>query len=304
MPVRPQPPAGNKMADRSWFFAPQGQQQGPFRRPSSAVHRRGQGHRGNAGLDRGHGELATGRGYSRPVGGSPGPPAMPRPGGLARRAASGRRRRLSIDLDLWDFVWRSLTLVHRALLSSSRRHGSIVMYCKWIVSCVQVPGRPQLRLHRPARDADVVFRGFDLHHRAWPASMRASLNHRLVAIVQLVLYWLLIRWFVAQHQFERQPLGLRFSGSFWGYLGWNLLAFVSAITIIGWAWVYTAQIRWMCRNIEGTRREVVFNATGLEFLWRSRGHLDRLRLRHPDSLGDALVHRLAGFATRIGRAIG
>ncbi len=25
----------------------------------------------------------------------------------------------------------------------------------------------------------------------------------------------------------------------------------------------------MCRNIEGTRREVVFNGTGLEFLWRS-----------------------------------
>ncbi len=30
-----------------------------------------------------------------------------------------------------------------------------------------------------------------------------------------------------------------------------------------------AQLRWMCRHIDGTRREVVFNGTGLEFLWRA-----------------------------------
>jgi uncharacterized membrane protein len=33
--------------------------------------------------------------------------------------------------------------------------------------------------------------------------------------------------------------------------------------------VYTAQARWICRNIEGTRREVVFKASGLEYLWRT-----------------------------------
>jgi hypothetical protein len=41
------------------------------------------------------------------------------------------------------------------------------------------------------------------------------------------------------------------------------------ITIIGWAWVYVAQIRWMCRHLEGTRRDVVFKGSGLQFLWRS-----------------------------------
>jgi hypothetical protein len=43
---------------------------------------------------------------------------------------------------------------------------------------------------------------------------------------------------------------------------------LSVITIIGWAWVYTAMIRWFCRNIQGTRREVVFKGTGLQYLWR------------------------------------
>jgi hypothetical protein len=31
---------------------------------------------------------------------------------------------------------------------------------------------------------------------------------------------------------------------------------------------YTAQMRWICRHIEGTRREVVFKASGLQYLWR------------------------------------
>ena len=28
-------------------------------------------------------------------------------------------------------------------------------------------------------------------------------------------------------------------------------------------------VRWICRNISGTRREVVFNASGLQVLWRT-----------------------------------
>ncbi len=42
-------------------------------------------------------------------------------------------------------------------------------------------------------------------------------------IGQLVLYWLLIKWFVMNLSSNGQPLGLRFSGSFWGFLGYSLL---------------------------------------------------------------------------------
>jgi hypothetical protein len=44
---------------------------------------------------------------------------------------------------------------------------------------------------------------------------------------------------------------------------------ISIFTIIGWAWVITAWMRWIFRNIEGTRREVVFNGSGLQVLWRT-----------------------------------
>jgi len=48
-----------------------------------------------------------------------------------------------------------------------------------------------------------------------------------------------------------------------------VLMMISFITIIGWAWVITAWMRWNCRNVAGTHREAVFTATGLEMLWRS-----------------------------------
>ena len=41
------------------------------------------------------------------------------------------------------------------------------------------------------------------------------------------------------------------------------------LTIIGCAWVYVASIRWFCRNLHGTRREVVFIGSGFEFLLRA-----------------------------------
>ena len=66
-----------------------------------------------------------------------------------------------------------------------------------------------------------------------------------------------------------QPLPIAFTGDALGYVGWQVLLYVSFITIIGWAWVVTAWMRWICRNIEGTQREVIFTGTGLEVLWRT-----------------------------------
>lgn len=95
-----------------------------------------------------------------------------------------------------------------------------------------------------------------------------GLSHLVGFLVQFVLYWLFLKWFVANLASNGQPLGLSFFGSIWAYIGWSILAVVSVVTIIGWAWVYVAWLRWFCRNIQGTRREVLFIGSGLEFLWR------------------------------------
>ncbi len=253
------------MADRSWFFASQGQQQGPVSEaqlrdliatgkvtPETLVWTEGMANWQKAGDV--PGLLVAG-----------GPLAMPQPGGPPVSHSYGGGW-LSIDFGIWDFIWRGLVL-SISLLLVIPVPWALPMYCRWIVSCVRVPQRPNLAFTGRAVDLMWFYALVILFIAAsWTQNQVLNLA---VTVSEFVLYWLLIKWFVANLSSDGQPLGLRFSGSFWGFLGWSLLAVLSVITIIGWAWVYVAQLRWMCRHIEGARRGVAFNGTGLEFLWRA-----------------------------------
>ena len=254
------------MSNRSWFFASEGKQQGPY--PEARLH-----------------ELIANRtvtaetlvwtagmtGWQKAgdipglLSGGSGSPTVPAPGGQMTSAGHGGGP-LSIEFGIWEFTWRSLALFI-GIVFVIPVPWVILMYSRWIVSCVRVPQRPNLAFTGRAVDLMWFYALVILFiAAAWTQSQALNLA---LTVVEFVPYWLLIKWFVANLSSDGQPLGLRFSGSFWGFLGWSLLAVLSVITIIGWAWVYVAQIRWMCRHIEGTRRNVVFNATGLEFLWHS-----------------------------------
>ncbi len=254
------------MSNRAWFFADQGQQQGPY--PETQLREfiaRGMvgantlvWTEGMAGWQKA-GEIP---GLMSAVAGEP---AVP--GQTAASAGGPGSGSLSIDFGIWEFVWRSLVFLVGAIFVIPLPW-VVVMYCRWIVSCTHVPGRPNLTFTGDAitvlwwlLGAIVLIIALSL------ADIR--LLDTFSILIQLGLYWLFIRWFVANLASNGQPLGLSFSGSFWAYLGWNILAALSFITIIGWAWVYTAQLRWICRHIEGTQREVVFKATGLQYLWRA-----------------------------------
>lgn len=255
------------MADRSWFFASQGQQQGPF--PEARLRELiGSGtvtaetlvwSEGMTGWQKA-GDIAG------LFSGSGALPAIPRPGAPLVSSGGQSSGPLSIEFGIWEFTWRSL-LFGLGLILVLPTPWVIVWYVKWFVSRVHVPGRPNLS-----------FTGQPLIIAAWYfgvivlaiciALSRVQWLDNLMFVVQMVLYWLFLRYLVANLASNGQPLGLSFSGSFWAYLGWTLLAVISVITIIGWAWVYAAQTRWVCRNIQGTRRQVVFNGTGLQYLWR------------------------------------
>jgi hypothetical protein len=255
------------MSDRSWFFAFEGKQQGPYPedhlrefiakkmiKADTLVWSEGMAGWQKAGDIPG---LLSGGSVSL---------AVPTSGGPATSAVAVEGGSLSIDYRIWEFIWRTLVLSFGMLLIIPMPW-VVTMYCRWLVSCVRVPGRPNLSFTgRPVElmwfyAVVILFAG-----AAWSQSQLANF---VTNIVILVLYWLFIKWFVANISSDGQPVGLRFSGSFWGYFGWNLLAGISILTIIGWAWAYVAQIRWLCRRVEGTRRAVVFNGSGLEFLWRS-----------------------------------
>jgi hypothetical protein len=266
------------MSNRSWFYAANGQQQGPF--PEAQL--RDLITRGTVRAD----TLVWSEGMSgwqrageipglMPAGGAP--PSVPQPGGpppMGSGSGGGygggggyAGGPLSIDFGILEFVWRSLVLVIGMLLIIPTPW-VLVWYLNWIVPCVQVPGRPNLSFTGTAMTIVPWYFGLIVLVIA-VSFLGVDLLNNLMSLAQFVLYWLFVKWFIANLASNGQPLGLSFSGSIWAYLGWSILAVLSIFTIIGWAWVYAAWMRWFCRNIQGTRREVLFVGTGLEFLWRA-----------------------------------
>jgi hypothetical protein len=253
------------MSNRFWYVAYQGQQQGPFPedqfrefiatgriRPDMLVWSEGMADWQKAADIPG---LA-------PQGGRP--PVVPgRPAQAAGRptAAGGS---LSIDFEILDFVKQALMFVVSAILIVPLPW-ILVRNLRWLASVTHVPGRSVLSFTGQAGPIlPWYFGGIVL-----VIALRFVPLGNLIAIpVEIGIGWLGLKWFLANLATEDGPLDLSFKGSFWGYLGWGVLSSLSFITIVGWAWVQTAQIRWICQNIQGTHREIVYKATGLEYLWR------------------------------------
>jgi hypothetical protein len=192
-----------------------------------------------------------------------GPPMMGS-GGYAGSGSAGGS--LSVDFDILEFTWRSIVLLV-GMIFVIPAPWVFVWYTKWIVSCVKVPGRPNLSFIGDAMTLVPWYFGFIALAIAL-GFIGSDILSNLLFVAQIVLYWLLIKWMVANLASNGQPLGLSFTGTIWAYIGWNLLFAISMITIIGWAWVAAAQMRWFCRSVEGTRREVVSKGSGLDILWR------------------------------------
>jgi len=262
---------GEFMSNRSWFFASGETQQGPYSedqlrdfiargsvRPDTYVWTEGMAAWQRAGDIPG---LLSGA-AARP----PGPPVMQQAGFSGASIGRAPGRGLSADFGILDFTWRTLVCV----IASSfiiPAPWILVWYLKWLVPCVRVPGRPNLSFEGTAMTIVPWFFGGVVLFVV-VALLGSSWLSNLMIFVQIALYWLFLKWFIANLASNGQPLGLSFMGSIWAYLGWSILSFVSILTIIGWAWVYAAWARWFCQNIRGTRRDVIFHGTGLEFLWR------------------------------------
>jgi GYF domain 2 len=249
------------MSNRSWFFASEDKQQGPY--PEDQF--RDFIARGLVRADTlvwSEGMAGWQRAGDIPglIPGGSGPPAF-----LPTDPYSTGGP-LWVDVGVWELFWRSL-LLWIGLVFIIPIPWAMVMYCRWFVSRLHVPQRPNLTFTgRPMDLWWFLVAAVVLICLALTGIRYLGL---LAILAQVFLYWLVIKWFVANISSEGRPLSLAFRGSFWAYLGWSVLSFFSTITIIGWAWVATAWKRWMCRNIAGTRRAVVFNASGWQILWRT-----------------------------------
>ena len=252
------------MSNRSWYYAAQGQQQGPI----SEDELRDLIARSVVTAD----TLLWSDGMAgwEKAGRIPGlmsgvpeiPPAAPAfdIGGPASAGA------LSAKLDTWSYFGWALLYVVGQLVIILAPWTAVYLY-RYVVERIRVPGRPNLSFTGQPLDIWYVFVGLGVLTYIG-TSDRPFLQ--LVSVVgQALLGWMILRWVATKIASNGEPLPLRFEGSPLAYFGWYLATLVSAITIIGWAWVLTAWMRWICRNVQGSRRELVFNASGLDVLWRT-----------------------------------
>ena len=196
------------MSNRSWFFASQGQQQGPY--PEAQL--RALIVRGTVTAD----TLVWSEGMAdwQKAGNIPGllsgvSGALTSPDGQGGGA-------LTIDVGLWELLGRGLVFVIGFLLVIPAPWVATSFY-RWIISRLRVPQRPNLAFTGQVGDIWYVFGALALLSYAGLTGVRSL---RLILI----------------------PVQ--------GFLSWMT-------------------VRWICRNIEGTQREILFIATGLEMLWRT-----------------------------------
>jgi GYF domain 2 len=263
------------MSSRSWFYASQGQQQGPY----PEIQLRDLIVRGTVGAD----TLVWSEGMSgwQKAGEIPGlmpgvggPPAVP--GGRGPLATTQgnqgqgyqdyRGGPLSADLPLWELLGRALLFMIGFLLVIPAPWVATSFY-RWGTSRLRVPGRPDLAFTGQVGDIWYVFIAMAL--LTYTGASGVGYLQYLAIPVQAVLSWMTVRWIAANFSSQGRQLPVAFDGSALTYIGWYVLLYLSAITIIGWAWVITAWMRWICRNVSGTQREIIFNASGLDVLWRT-----------------------------------
>jgi len=253
------------MADRSWFFAFQGQQQGPY----AEAQLREFIARGTVGAD----TLVWSEGMTdwRRAGDIPGlmrdaaPSALPSSSALSAGDIRANQT-LSADFGTWALLGRWLLATLGIALVIPAPWAATAFY-RWLVAHLRFPQRPDAVFTGNPADIWYVFVIQGLFEWAKFADS-GYLTFALVPI-EGFFWWMVLRWLVVNISPDGHVRPLTFSGSAWGYIGWYSLAFVSLISVIGWAWVWTAWARWMCRHIQGTRRQISFNATGWQILWRT-----------------------------------
>jgi hypothetical protein len=246
------------MSERSWFFASQGRQQGPY--PEAQLREF---------ITKGAVTADTlvwceGMADWQKAGDIPGLLSGASRSLTSAGGAGGAP--LSIDVDLWELFGRSLLFVIGFLLVIPAPWVATSFY-RWMISRLRVPGRPNLAFTGQVGDIWYVFAAMALLTYTGLGGVH-YLQYILIP-VQAYLSWMTVRWIAANFSSNGRRLPIAFNGSALTYVGWYVVMYLSFITIIGWAWVITAWMRWICRNTDGTQREIVFIATGLEVLWRT-----------------------------------
>jgi hypothetical protein len=172
---------------------------------------------------------------------------------------------LSTRVGVWPLLGRVI-VVAIAQITILPAPWVVPAFYRWFVDQIEFPGNQRVTFAGRPGDIWYIFILYSLLDYA-------RLIHKGLPLLLLPLsvffLFVILRWFLRHLMWQGQTTPLSFTGSYWRLLGWYLLLIVSMLSIIGWAWVATAWTRWMCRNISGSQRQLIFTASGGGYLWRA-----------------------------------
>src|SRR5579883_66059 len=252
------------MSNRTWYVAVDGKQAGPYPEDQFLEFI------ANGQIDRNSLVWSEGMASWQRAGYVPGlfapvqpPPAprqappeafRPQPVAVAAQSEDFAGDRLEAEFGALPLFGRTLLYAIGMALIVTAPWAAASFY-RWLAARIRVPGRPDLAFEGKAGDIWWVF-----ILMALPG---------IGGVFALFLTVKTIRWLISNLSSEGRRLGLTFTGGVWGYVGWVVLFMLSIATIIGWAWVISAAMRWFCRNIQGATRTIVFVGSGGQILWRT-----------------------------------
>src|SRR4030081_2775395 len=183
------------MSNRSWFFASQGKQQGPY--PEVQLREfvgRGMVTAETLVWTEGMADWQKAGDIPGLLSGAARSPAFAHPGGALTGAGGPGGGQLSIDIGLWDLLGRGLVFVIGFLLVIPAPWVATSFY-RWIISRLRVPQRPNLAFTGQVGDIWYVFGALALLSYAGLSGVRYL---RLILIpVQGFLSWMTLRWIAA-----------------------------------------------------------------------------------------------------------
>jgi hypothetical protein len=169
-----------------------------------------------------------------------------------------------VSLPVWGLFGRCLLVVIGSLFIIPAPWTSTMFY-RYVSTHIALPDGRRVTFAGEPGDIWVVFIGLAL---LGFGGLLISGGNLFAAPLSWALSVLVFRWVCAKLGSEDGSVKLTFEGKVWGFIGWNVLLYLSFITIIGWAWVFKAIMRWICQNVHGTVR-FEFRGTGLSILWRT-----------------------------------
>jgi hypothetical protein len=187
-------------------------------------------------------------------------------------AAGGASGGLVAVLPVWGLFWRFLVNALGGLLVVPAPWTNTMFY-RFLCAHTWLPDGRRLTFNGKAGDIWYVFVGVSalslISILVAFEIPRLSLVSRIVSISSTIgLLFFIFRWICAKVGSEDGSVKIAFTGGFWGYVGWNLLVYVSVFTIIGWAWALKYMMRWICRSISGTVGFEFVGGAGA-ILWRT-----------------------------------